>query len=348
MIPFTIRRDALLKLGEWLNAYCRHYPETSDNTLNDILQNQRRYSPWLMEPNILKSIQYWADKLCTIDDFIALYPQLQSHDGPVIPVAVIPPDNAPLSGFHDFICILLAGHTVVCRNLLHSEDLLYFISQKLIEIEPLLAENIQWCERFPQDINHYLIHVKPDNETTQRDYFAKKDSLIRKKRLSVAVLTSQDGKDTYALLGRDIFEGFGLSNHNVRKLYVPMDFSIATFYEAIEEYSYLYNHNKYANNYDYHKSVFLMDLIPFFDNGFVILRQSAEMHVPIGCIYYEYYSSETDLLEKLKAKEPLIQQVVTSAEGFVNSAKPGQALNFPLWCFDDHKDTMKFLIGIHY
>jgi len=84
------------------------------------------------------------------------------------------------------------------------------------------------------------------------------------------------GKETEAelnQLGHDIFDYFGLGCRNVSKLYVPEGYSFNPFFEAIESYSNLMEHNKYMNNYDYHRALFLLDGIPFLTNNFLIVRE---------------------------------------------------------------------------
>jgi hypothetical protein len=87
-----------------------------------------------------------------------------------------------------------------------------------------------------------------------------------------------------------------------------------------------------------------MERVPFFDNGFVNLRESPELHVPVGCIYYEYYRSDGNLSDMLNANKSHIQQIVANFAAIPGSVRFGQAHDFPLWDFDDHKDTMQFLI----
>ena len=40
-----------------------------------------------------------------------------------------------------------------------------------------------------------------------------------------------------------------------------------------EKIAMMINNNKYANNYDYHKAVFLLENYNILDNGFVLLKE---------------------------------------------------------------------------
>jgi len=43
--------------------------------------------------------------------------------------------------------------------------------------------------------------------------------------------------------------------------------------------------------------------------------------------------------------ETSIQKIVTNLQGFPGSVKPGKAHEYALWEYEDHKDTMQFLLG---
>ena len=37
------------------------------------------------------------------------------------------------------------------------------------------------------------------------------------------------------------------------------------------------NNNSYANNYDYHRAIYLLNKEVFFDNGFILLKESKKL-----------------------------------------------------------------------
>jgi len=88
----------------------------------------------------------------------------------------------------------------------------------------------------------------------------------------------------------------------------------------------------------------MMNLMPFYDNGFLILRESSEHHVPVGCLYFEYYDTTDEVHGKINLMGPFIQKIVTNLPGFSDAVKPGTANNFPLWEFGGHQDTLQFLL----
>ena len=106
----------------------------------------------------------------------------------------------------------------------------------------------------------------------------------------MAVLTGNETATDYINLGKDIFQYFGLGCRNVSKLYVPKDYSFNLFFESIlNDYQDVVNNNKYANNYDYNKAVYLLGNNQLLDNNFVMLKEDKSLSSPVAVIHYEYY-----------------------------------------------------------
>lgn len=341
MVSYNDRINTLAELGLRMQKWC--IEGKNDNLFRKLIYDQHTYDPWQVEPFVLKSFSYWAERLTftSLSVFVSRYPRLGQVKGERH-IAVIEEENVPLSGLHDLICVLLAGHHFYARNINHTNELLYFLTQQIIDICPQLGSYIHWCEVFPKHIDAYLVFLKPD-EPVQKSYFLKKVSLIREKRVSLAVISIDDTDETLKKLGEDVFMNFGLGYYAIRKIFVPETYDITRFFEAIEENSWVYRYNRYANNYDYHRSVFLMDRIPFLDNGFLVLRGSNEMKVPLGCLYFEKYSTLDEVKQNIISNVSFIQNVSSSIP--LNGAvKPGQLHEYQLWEFEDHKDTLQFLI----
>ncbi|MDP4210867.1 MAG: hypothetical protein Q8928_18815 [Bacteroidota bacterium] len=341
------RIEAFVRLGQWFGNFCKMWPLVDSAEFRELklaVVNQHGFDGWMTEPFLLKALKLWSKRLSieSLETFVNRFPELKKlHEAQKF--AVLPAAHIPMAGFQDIVCAVLAGQEVYCRNINQTENLTEIITHRLIEFEPELSGYIHWGDSLPKNIDNYLVNLKDENESAQLQYFGKKHSLVRQKRISVAVIARADTKDDFRKLGSDIFTFFGLSCRNVRKLYVPSDFKFDPFFEAMEEYAFVYQSNRYANNYDYNRSVFLMDSKPFLDNGFLMIHESSELHVPIGCLFVEYYYSSEDLLHKLKLAEPHIQQIVTNFAGIKNRVSPGQAHAWPLWDFDDHKNVVKFL-----
>jgi len=59
-------------------------------------------------------------------------------------------------------------------------------------------------------------------------------------------------------------------------------------------------YEKYSNNYDYNKAVFLMSNFKLLDNEFLTLKEDSSYSSPISSVFYEYYDNLDDLKNNLK------------------------------------------------
>src|SRR5690606_4133216 len=111
----------------------------------------------------------------------------------------------------------------------------------------------------------------------------------------------------------------------------------------LEVYSSVGSHHKYRNNYDYNKSIYLVNLEKHLDNGFLLLKESEELVSPISVLYYELYDNEEHLSKKLEGLKGKIQCLVGSQSGKIPF---GTAHNPEPWEYADAVDTITFLQGL--
>ena len=114
----------------------------------------------------------------------------------------------------------------------------------------------------------------------------------------------------------------------------------------MEPYKEIVNHHKYANNYDYYKSILLLNQIPFFDNNFILLTENKSMVSPPANLYYEYYSNQDDLKEKITINREKIQCMVSAKGWFPGSIAFGQAQSPTVSDYADNMDTIEFLVRV--
>ena len=344
MLTLEKRIEAFVRLSERLQAGFVGN-EINSLELKSLIDLQYTYNQWFIEPFVVKALKHWTEQLSrgSLVKFAEMYPELNQARS-IKKIAVIPEENVPLAGMHDMVMVLLAGHHFYAGNNNNENDLLQYVTNQVISIEPEFSEFVHWGT-LPKDIEAYLLFANPDKDKTFFSYFARKNSLIRQKRLSVAVISMDETQEDIKNLGSDIFSFFGLESHCIRKLFIPREMPISRFFEPIEEYSFLHQYNRYANNYDYHRAVFMLEKIPFYDNGFVVLRESSELRVPVGCIYFEYYDNLDEVVNKIDEMKLNIQQIVSTIPVFEKVVKPGTAHDYPLWDYVDHKDSMKYLLS---
>lgn len=84
-----------------------------------------------------------------------------------------------------------------------------------------------------------------------------------------------------------------------------------SFFEGIEVHKGIIDHFKYGNNYDYNKSIYLINGDKHFDNGFLLLKEDTKFASPLAVVFYETYESLEDLTAKLELEKDKIQCIVT-------------------------------------
>jgi hypothetical protein len=117
--------------------------------------------------------------------------------------------------------------------------------------------------------------------------------------------------------------------------------------DSLENYRSLADHNKYANNYNYNKAMYIMNRIPHRDNGFVLFRENDQLASPISSVHYEKYSNIEKVRGKLEQIRGQIQCIVSHSSKFRNAVQFGRAQYPDLWDYADEKDTLEFLLSLN-
>jgi hypothetical protein len=139
-------------------------------------------------------------------------------------------------------------------------------------------------------------------------------------------------------LGKDIFTHFGLGCRNVSKLLIPEDFDLNRFFSAIVPYGEIVNHHKYANNYDYNKAIYLMNLEKMLDNNFLLLKESDELFSPLAVLYYQIFKNQEEVNNYIEKEKENLQVIVGHEYHQI-----GKAQCPTLFDFADGIDTMAWL-----
>lgn len=262
-------------------------------------------------------------------------------------VGLILAGNIPLVGFHDVLCVLATGNIALIKLSASDSQLLPALLRKLVSFEPLLQDRIEYVERLA---GFDAIIATGSNNTSRyfEYYFGKVPHIIRKNRNSVAVLDGRETVEEIAALGHDIFDYYGLGCRNVSKVYLPEGYEIKNFYEPIQSFAPIINHFKYNNNYDYNKSIYLVNSVQHFDNGFLLLKEDKGLTSPLAVLFTETYTSLEVLAQELEQKEEQIQCVLTQTDLKLSKGTLalGKGQQPQLWDYADHVDTIAFLNGL--
>ncbi|AWV97015.1 acyl-CoA reductase [Arcticibacterium luteifluviistationis] len=318
------------KLGEFLNA------EGSKDDLKHWAAQCKGENGWFTEDNVLLALKNIGQQFLKKEDLIAFSKTIKENPNPK-KIGVVAAGNIPLVGFHDLLCILLTGNIAMVKLSSSDSVLMRKIIAKLIDIEPEITSQIIIADRL-NDADAFIATGSDNSSRYFEYYFGKKPNIIRKNRSSVAVLTGTESREDLRNLGYDIFQFFGLGCRNVSKFFVPKGYKFDTFFESIEYWNTIQIHHKYNNNYDYNKSIYLVNRNHHYDNGFLLVTQSENLVSPISVIFYEEYEDEKALEEKLDAHQGKIQCIVGK-----NFTPFGGSQSPVLDEFADNVNTLDFL-----
>lgn len=335
------RINAFSELGSKLNAWLNDYENNPLNPLREVVEQAFYRNGWFVEfevLNALREISQWL-KEKELSDWVAPYDFGNISNVRII--GVIMAGNIPLVGYHDYLSVLISGHKLRAKLSSKDEVLLKFMHAELLKIEPRFDEMADFTtERF-SGIDA-VIATGSNNSSRYFDYyFSKIPHIIRKNRTSIAILKGDETKEELQNLGNDIFRYFGLGCRNVTKVYFPKGFDLNWFYEGILPHSNVINNHKYQNNYDYHKSIFMLNRDEIWDNNFLILKKEKSLSSPVGTLYYEEYSDLEGLKKELNLIEDQIQCIV-GAENLSLGGAQSPKLND----YSDNIDVLNFLLSV--
>ena len=326
----------LVRLGELLSK---------TEQFNDIFDKAEQQNSWFTRANVIFAFKSWSDALSenNVKQWLSQYQLPQTTSSKKI--LIIMAGNLPLVGLHDLLCVLVTGHKAIVK--LSSNDcvLLPYLITQMKTFAPEWTEAVTFTD---DKVTEYDAVIATGSNNTARYfeyYFGKKPHIIRKNRHSVAVLTGKETPEELFALGKDIFLYYGLGCRSISKLFVPKGYDFNLLFQAIYPYKDIIQEQKYANNYDYNKAVYLMSLFQLLENGFLLLKEDEHYGSPIATLFYEYYTDVDSLKEKLTTDAEKIQCVV--AHNFTTEEVAfGETQTPQLWDYADGVDTLNFLLKL--
>lgn len=332
--------ESLSRSAAWPGFDCG-LTEDEYQSANEVVATQVAYNGWFTESNTRKAIGEWACNLTAEN----LKQWVSQYNIPDVPreqqtVAIICAGNIPMVGFHDILCVLLSGHKALIK--LSSDDarLIPLFLYLIMKWEPGLKDSIAWADGKMENF-HRIIATGSDNTSRYfHAYFDKYPNIIRHSRTSVAVLKGEETEEELNGLAHDIFDYFGMGCRNVCKVFIPQGYDLNILIKALLPFQDVIKHNKYANNYDYNKAVWLLNQVDLLENGFMLFKEDTGWVAPTGSLYYEYYSEIQEVHNRIQEHQEHLQCVV--GKDFIPF---GQAQCPGLSDYPDNVDVMKFLLS---
>ena len=212
------RITAFVSLGKTLSEMLDNEKSGSKSGL-EVFLDASSYNEWFTKENIRFALSGIAENLTknNIQEWLNKYPQISNL--PQKRIGVVTAGNIPLVGFHDLLCVLIAGYEIVIK--VSSKD------DKLITaLINLLIEHNEGFKR--------LIHFKDGQlkrwKTLSEDGYI---SVVRKIKMStkkidnesLKLLWVEDGQSTHIYSPRELEEGESMALYLAEKwncgVYLP-------------------------------------------------------------------------------------------------------------------------------
>ncbi|TNE81889.1 MAG: acyl-CoA reductase [Bacteroidetes bacterium] len=285
--------------------------ETENAALESAIRKANFENLWFDESNIRFALDTWAKALdeSKLDKWL----EVEQHDALVSSpktIGLVMAGNVPMVGLHDLLIVLLSGHKAMVKLSSDDKALMQFAIQQLQSYDPYFTDAIRVVERLEKP--DAIIATGSNNSARYFEYYFKNiPHIIRKNRNSVALINGNETPEELAEIGKDIFTYYGQGCRNITHILFPKGFEPPHFLDQILPWHEVVNHNKYANNYTYHKALFLMNQQAHLDTNFILFKESDDIYAPIGCINYSFYTDQKEALAKLEANREVIQVVAS-------------------------------------
>ena len=335
------RLALLVKLGAYLKE---------DTTARQLaIAQTERNNRWLTKENSLSALLTFATEFLNteyLEAWVKDYPKLEEEKSPK-KIGLVLAGNIPGVGFHDVLTTFVAGHQSMIKYSEKDQYLIPYMIDFMVEEDPRSADYFMAVPRL-KDFDAVIATGSNNSAMYFEQYFSKYPNVIRKNRNSIAILDGTETEEDLLGLGIDIFSYFGLGCRSVAKLYVPQEYDFSPFLGLMDiHYKEMMNHNKYNNNYDYNRSIYLLNNVPHLANDCLMLLEHESLLSRISSVHYEYYDHAEDLQEKLEAVQEQIQCIATKMNlPKRNTVALGQAQHPALNDYADGVDTLQFLIEL--
>lgn len=341
------RIHAFSVLGSNLESFVNNFDaansSASQEEFNQKIYQAKARNGWFDIENQLFAISSWAKALTqtNLEKWLSKYEIKDNSQAKKI--GIITAGNIPMVGFHDILTVMMSGNKAQIKLSSNDSVLIPYVLGFLADIEPQFKNQFEIVEKL-QGFDAVIATGSDNTARYFEAYFKDVPHLIRKNRTSIAVLSGNETEAELRGLAQDILQYYGLGCRNVTKLYVPKGYDLDLVFKPIFEWKNVINHHKYANNYDYHKAIYLMKDVDLLENGFLLMKEDEALFSPISTVFYETYEDKNQVLENLKTLEDKIQCIVGHSE---NQIPFGKAQAPELWDYADNVDSFDWLVTLN-
>ncbi len=337
----------MMSLDDRLDAlgYLRTYLVEPDERLEAAVKYAAMKNVWFTEDTInhrLRTIRdlYLDDAALRswLNQYSVLDKQTQQQA-----VGIVAAANIPLVVIHDVLCVFLSGHTSLVKLSDRDKYLLPFLIEVIAERYPSIQQEIVFVERL-KDYDAVIATGSTNTSRYFHQYFGQVPHIIRANRTGIGILTGNESDEELDNLSLDIVQYFGLGCRNISMLLVPKHYNFDRLLESLHKRKDLVRHSPFKNNYDYNKSLHILNGQDHLSTGSIMLIEQEKPSGQPSVCAFRHYSSETEILEILKSNAAQIQLIAGQHPSATTQFGESQ---FPkLMDYADGVDTMEFLVQL--
>ncbi|MCX6282587.1 MAG: acyl-CoA reductase [Bacteroidetes bacterium] len=341
------RIQTFIDLGKILASYPGEEDHGVPHPLEEAALKASEMNPWFTPYNIRYALNALGESMTRekFSRWLERYmPSLETSGRCKKTVGVVTAGNIPLAGFHDFLSVLISGHRFYGKLSGQDNILLPAIAGIMERIDPEWKRQITFTDSTFSDIEA-IIATGSDNTFRYFEYyFSRFPRIIRKNRNGTAILSGHETSEELAGIASDVMLYFGLGCRSVSKIYIPEEYDLLQMLPFFKPWDELIRHNKYYNNYEYQKSIRIVNKQMFVDFGNILLSEDRKMASSVSVLNYERYTDKERLLEELSGLRDTIQCIVSASDTGHLFVIPGAAQKPELWDYADGTDTLRFLL----
>lgn len=324
-----------LELIKFLDQFFRS--EKNKEKIELFIDNAVNENPWFTDSFVrtaMMAIQKQFFSPLAWLDFFNKHPE-KAHEKSQI--GLILAGNLPAIGLHDVLMVLASGQSAYIKLSSQDKSLIQLYVFAMKEFDPLIP--VHFIDRL-QGMDAVIATGSDFSGGYFSHYFSTIPHIIRKNRSSMAVLRGNESDTEFRGLAKDIFTYYGLGCRNVSTLAIPQNYDLIPLFDVLSQEVWVLDHSKYSNNLQYYRTLYLLNQIPHYDLGNIIVTENEDFVSPVGVLYIHRYENEATLQKWIVEREEKIQCKVGLNIVFGQSQHPA------LDDFADGMNTYDFLVNL--
>ncbi len=291
--------DGIARLGEVLNAAgSLQYGRLSQSKdkpfahrFSDLIPRAKEENQWFSQENTQYALLAYGEMLKQAREaFSGGKDQLRGT------MAIIPSGLFPFDGLEDIALSLLSGYKVQIKQRSKNDLLIPAAIETLQSIYPGFGERIQIEKGAIRGFDKILSRMPQTKNHQWQKYFGKYAGELRGWPSTTGIITGKETLNQLEEIANGILRYFKQSPDNITKLHVPSGYSLKMMDEAFVPFEReMKQHTQWFNNYEYQKSLAILNSDQYHDNGFVLFKHNSSTRSPAGVVHIESYAHTGEL-----------------------------------------------------